>query len=213
VSIVSAIVLLATPAVWLATRPEANVGTPPWVRPLLEPRPRHVATASVLSAIEVHSARLADLEPPPRPPRPVGLRVPELGVDAPIVQVGVQAGGAMEVPRDVDTVGWYRYGSVPGSPGSALLVGHVDSRSQGPGVFIELARLEPGDLVRVRTASGSWRGFEVVSRRLVPKDRLPEGVFGRDGVPSLTLITCGGAFDRDAGHYTHNVLVSAVSRR
>jgi hypothetical protein len=213
VSVVSALVLVGTPVVWMATRTDPNVGTPPWSDPRVERAvPEAPAGKAAWPDVGVHSARLADLEPGPRRPRPIALRIPGLGVDAPIVPVGVEAAGAMEVPSDVDTVGWYRFGSVPGSAGSALLVGHVDSRTQGPGVFLHLAGLEPGDVVRVESMSGTWRTFNVVSRRLVPKDRLPDGVFGREGGPTLTLITCGGAFDRDAGHYTHNLLVSAVTR-
>jgi sortase (surface protein transpeptidase) len=93
-----------------------------------------------------------------------------------------------------------------------LLIGHVDSRVQGPGVFFGLSRLEPGDEIRVRVSGGRWRSFEVVARNLVAKDRLPPSIFTREGDPILTLVTCGGGFDEEAGHYTHNVVVSAVPR-
>jgi sortase (surface protein transpeptidase) len=146
-----------------------------------------------------------------RPPR--RLTIPALGVTAPIVPMGVEPGGTMEVPDDVVTVGWYRFGPSPGLPGSAVLVGHVDSRLEGPGVFFGLTKLQVGDLVRVRVADGGWDSFRVVARALVAKDRLPRGIFTRDGDPVLTLITCGGGFDAAAGRYTHNVVVSAVPAR
>jgi LPXTG-site transpeptidase (sortase) family protein len=116
----------------------------------------------------------------------------------------------MEIPDDVRTVGWYRFGPSPGGPGSAVLVGHVDSRVAGPGVFFRLSSLRQGDEVRVQLAGGRWRAFEVVSRRLVPKDDIPAGAFVRHGRPILTLITCGGGFDPAVGAYTHNVVVAAV---
>ena len=33
--------------------------------------------------------------------------------------------------------------------------------------------------------------------------------FDRTGAPRLVLVTCGGAFRRDIGHYTDNVVVTA----
>ena len=215
VTIVSAFVLVAVPVWWLTTRPDATFGTPPW-----DEQAHHArgATRTVspgeetFPAITVHSARLADLESIHRGRPPLRLGIPALGVDAKIVPLGVEPSGAMEVPEDVATVGWYRFGPAPGAPGSALLAGHVDSREQGAGVFFSLSRLERGDLVRVRTMGTGWRSFEVVSRSLIVKDRLPGAIFARNGAPTLTLITCGGGFDQEAGHYTHNVIVSAVPR-
>jgi sortase (surface protein transpeptidase) len=94
-----------------------------------------------------------------------------------------------------------------------LIAGHVDSRVEGPGVFFDLSRLRPGDSVQVELQGGDRAAFEVVSRSLVAKDRLPPAIFSRGGDPSLTLITCGGSFDQEAGHYLQNVIVTAVPRQ
>ena len=40
----------------------------------------------------------------------------------------------MDLPEDVDRVGWYRFGPAPGADGSAVLAGHVDDAEQGLGV-------------------------------------------------------------------------------
>jgi hypothetical protein len=43
------------------------------------------------------------------------------------------------------------------------------------------------------------------------KGDLPlERYFARDGAPRLTLITCTGPFDRPAGGYRDNLVVTAV---
>jgi sortase (surface protein transpeptidase) len=209
---VSASLLVAIPLWWMATRPEANVGTPPWAAS--DPSRGGVQSTDGVEAstIAVHSARLADLKPAVTASAPLRLGIPALGVSAEIVPVGVERTGSMEVPKDVATVGWYRFGPSPGSAGSSLLIGHVDSRLEGPGVFFGLSTLERGDEIRVRVSGGGWRSFEVVARNLVAKDRLPPGIFAREGDPFLTLVTCGGGFDEEAGHYTHNVVVSAVPR-
>lgn len=166
----------------------------------------------VLAAIGVHSARPADLEPVSLAQPPLRVLIPRVGVNARIIPVSVETTGTMEVPADVRTVGWYRFGPSPGLPGSTVLIGHVDSRAAGPGVFFGLSELEPGDRIRVLSSGRRWESFDVVARNLWEKDRLPEQIFSREGDPVLTLITCGGSFDSAAGRYTHNVVVTAILR-
>jgi Sortase domain len=144
--------------------------------------------------------------------QPVRLRIDSIGVSAPIVPAGVeQDTGLMEVPENVDEVAWYRYGPRPGQPGSAVLAAHVDLAGEGPGVFFDLADIEPGDRILVEFDDGTARSFTVKARTIYLKDELPlDTVFRRDGEPILTLITCGGAFDDSARSYDSNVVAYAV---
>ena len=55
------------------------------------------------------------------------------------------------------------------------------------------------------------RTYRVVAREEYRKTKIPlDRYFARDGKPRLTLITCGGPFDREAGHYRDNIVVTAV---
>jgi sortase (surface protein transpeptidase) len=148
---------------------------------------------------------------PVSPAVPVGVVAESIGVDARVVDVGVDEKGQMAVPLDVATVGWYRFGPGPGAvAGSAVLSGHVDDYEQGRGAFYRLAELAPGEPVRVRLADGTAIDYRVRSVARMPKDELPlDQVFARDGPPVLTLVTCGGAFNRAASVYTENVVVTA----
>ncbi len=61
---------------------------------------------------------------------------------------------------------------VPGLPhaghlGPAIILGHVDSRRFGPGVFYHLAELRPGDSVDVARADGTVARFAVDEVRQV----------------------------------------------
>jgi sortase (surface protein transpeptidase) len=147
----------------------------------------------------------------PAPAPPIRIRVAALGVDAPVTPTGVDAEGGMAVPHDIRTVGWYRFGVGPGAPaGSAVLAGHVDDRVQGLGAFHRLADLAAGSPVQVTLADGTVLGYRVSAVGRVAKPTLPVGeLFARDGPPRLVLVTCGGAFDRAAGGYTDNVVVTA----
>ncbi|WP_182900474.1 class F sortase [Microbispora sp. H10830] len=142
---------------------------------------------------------------------PVMLEIPRIGVRTTLMTLGKNPDGTLEVPPldRVDEAGWYRLGPSPGSPGPAVIAGHVDSK-KGPGVFFRLGDLRPGDTVRISRKDRTQAIFEVDSLESVPKDRFPtRKVYGMVKFPGLRLITCGGAFDTGSGHYRDNVIVYA----
>lgn len=179
-------------------------------------RPSVAAPLASSSAEAAASAREpSDVSPQPEPdlfPVPRSVSIPALDVDARVVPVGLEADGAIEIPDDVDIVGWYELGVPPGADrGSAVLVAHRDGRGQGPGVFYDLGMMDVGDRVRVRDDAGGVLVFEVVARESLRKKGLPyDELFTADGPPRLTLISCGGAYDADRGGYQDNVIVTAV---
>jgi Sortase domain len=141
---------------------------------------------------------------------PVRLRVPGIGVDAPLDRLGLDAAGTLEPPEDVARAGWYAGGPAPGAVGPAVLAGHVDSVS-GPGVFARLRELSPGAAVLVDRGDGTTARFTVTAVARHPKDRFPSAaVYGPTAHRELRLVTCGGAFDRSARSYEDNVVVTAV---
>jgi LPXTG-site transpeptidase (sortase) family protein len=162
-------------------------------------------------SVPVRPGVLPDL-PAEDPILPVGLRMSSIDVEAPIVPTGVnQQTGQMAVPGNVRDVAWYRFGSRPGEPGSAVLAAHVDLARQGPGVFFHLRTVDEGDVVEVEFSDGSVSVFRVEARTVYQKDELPlEKIFAREGTPVLTLITCGGGFSDSSGSYDSNVVVYAV---
>ena len=148
-----------------------------------------------------------------RPARPVRVQIPSIGVDAPLISLGLDSTGALEVPDRFDLAGWWAGGARPGERGPAVIVGHVDSRT-GPAVFFRLRDLRRGDAVVVRRHDGTSVRFIVRSSERYAKDRFPTArVYGATRAPELRLITCSGTFDRSSGHYLDNTVVYAgVSR-
>ncbi len=141
---------------------------------------------------------------------PTSISIPAIGVHATFVQLGLAPDGSVEVPSGVTHVGWYRLGPAPGEIGPALVLGHVDSASSGPGVFFKLGALSNGDRITVTRADGRAASFNVYAVREYPKDDFPAlTVYGNTTDPQLRLITCGGSFDRASGHYRSNVVVFA----
>jgi Sortase domain len=170
---------------------------PPVARPAPIPAPsgRAVLPASLATA--------------PQAARPVWLSVPAIGVRTSLVDLGLNANGTLQVPASTAVAGWFTGSPRPGMVGSAVIAGHVDSRS-GPGIFFWLRTLRPGDRVYVGRADGTMAVFTVTGIRTYAKDQFPTAaVYGPVPDAELRLITCGGVFDRSLGSYLSNVVVFA----
>ncbi|MGH3194170.1 MAG: class F sortase, partial [Streptosporangiaceae bacterium] len=141
---------------------------------------------------------------------PVSLTIPIIGVDTKLITLGLNPNGTLQVPSTTSVAGWYTGGPRPGAIGSAIIVGHVDNKN-GPGVFFRLKQLRRGDKVYVRRADGTLAVFRVTLVQTYLKDHFPtESVYGPTPDAELRLITCGGIFDRAAGHYLSNIIVYAT---
>ncbi|MGW5421077.1 class F sortase [Streptomyces sp. NPDC003943] len=156
-------------------------------------------------------------EPRPQPPpaplgrsRPTTLAVPAITIEAPVVGLDVDASGRLGTPP-VDNprvVGWYANGVTPGERGTAVVVGHRDTRT-GPAIFLNLNSLNPGNTVRVARADGRVAVFTVDRVRTYAKSSFPDSeVYGATTRPELRLLTCGGTFSRKDG-YEANIVVFA----
>ncbi|RPK85035.1 MULTISPECIES: class F sortase [Streptomyces] len=142
---------------------------------------------------------------------PVRVVISRADLSAAVVPVGVRDDGRAEVPTDPAQAGWYRFGPAPGDAhGSAVLIGHVDSRTGELGELAALYDIRAGDRVDVQRGDDTTIAYEIVARRIVKKDRMPADVFRRDGEPVLTLITCAPPYDPDRGGYQSNLIVTAV---
>ena len=144
---------------------------------------------------------------------PVSLSVPAIGISSPLIELGRNADGTVEVPSldDPDSKpGWYRNSPAPGALGPAIILGHVDSRQFGPGVFYSLQNLQAGDTIDVARADGTVAEFVIDSVQSVQKSNFPTlEVYGNLDHSGLRLITCGGEFDPDAQSYESNIIVFA----
>lgn len=138
---------------------------------------------------------------------PVQLRVPAIALDVSLSTLGLNLNGTVEVPTDIQQPGWYRFGPSPGQDGSAVILGHVDSY-QGPAAFFKLRSLVAGDLVDVTLADGVSAQFKVTDVVQYLKTSFPDQlVYAGHGQSTLQLVTCGGTFDSQTGHYLSNIVV------
>ena len=213
-------------AAWVIYEPpvedvgEVAVTTPTEVRPPLPADPPEAEPLpDVAETLFPPAPEGAAPRPDPQPSQvrfeelPSTIRVPAIEVDHPLIPVRLNPNGSMEIPHDVQEIGWFEpQGVLPGDDGTAVLAGHVDSRSQGPGAFYDLRHLDVGDPVTI-TDGDQQQEWVVTARRSYDKNRIPiDDIFVDHGDPRLVLITCGGAFDRTARSYRDNIVVYASLR-
>lgn len=165
--------------------------------------------------------------PGAKPPAALGdrLRIPALGVDAPLGVRQVTKDGGLPKPSRAADVVWYDFGlhpglgGVPGASGNTVLTGRVDSASNdghtgvhyaGPAAFTDLGLVRLGHRIEV------IRGGQTLSYRVVSVDVFSEeeadwrAVFASTPVEMLTLFNSTGEFDTHYVDWADKTVIKAV---
>ncbi|MFD9459555.1 class F sortase [Streptomyces sp. NPDC060027] len=194
VAIASITVVALCSGAWLL-RSGAEPHPPP------QPSPAQAATAG-------DGARSVAPAMPHSPPDRI--RIPAIGVDAPLMGLGLTPQGSLNVPpaEKKNLAGWYEAGTTPGERGTAVVAGHVDN-ADGPAVFYDLGALRKGGTVEVDRLDGSTARFTVDAVEVYDSRAFPDAkVYGAARRPELRVITCGGGYSETTG-YQGNVVVFA----
>jgi len=161
------------------------------------------------------AAAASPAPPPPPPPAPVAIAIPHLDVEAPVVPMGLDADRYPEVPDGPDQVAWYTFTAAPGQSSNAVFAAHVDWVAGMEAIFYRLSELEIDDVITVTLEDGSQLGYRVTGNVAIPYDD-PSVVKAMEGSDKdvITLITCGGTWQRDrsarfGGNYSHRIIVRA----
>jgi len=142
---------------------------------------------------------------------PARLRVPSIGVDAAVEQVGQKADGTMGTPTKFGEVAWYAPGSKPGAAGNAVFAGHVDNALTTAGVFEHLSQLKKGDYITVADATGKTLVYRVSSSTSYAANEAPVAqIFAASGPSQLVLITCTGEWVTSQHQFDQRLVVLAA---
>lgn len=138
---------------------------------------------------------------------PISLRF--AGTTSPVVSVGSDAARNLEIPGDINTLGWWEDGAEPGAgEGFVVITGHATRN--GTAVANTWWSAEPGDEIVVESDQGSLT-YRVVSRKTYDREEVPLARWfpadGPAGPPALALITCADYRD---GSWQANTVVEAV---
>ena len=144
------------------------------------------------------------------------MKIPSIGVDAPVNVRVIGADGQMGVPNGKDDVIWYDFanwagmGGYPGSGGNAVFSGHVDYHPHYEAVFWDLHLVGPGDTIEVDLPDGSAISYAVQwSQQIGPEENF--GTYAaQTGQETITIITCQGTFNSATHQYDHRLVVRGV---
>jgi hypothetical protein len=142
---------------------------------------------------------------------PMTIVIPAVGVDAPVMRLGLNANGTVQVPPldNHNLTGWYDRSVTPGAKGTSVILGHVDDYA-GPSVFYNIKNLRKGDAIDVVRGDGRTAVFAVDGVQKAAKTNFPTSdVYGNVPYPALRLVTCGGPFDANTGEYLDSIVVYA----
>ncbi len=141
---------------------------------------------------------------------PAHVKIPSIGVDANIEEVGEKDDGSMETPKSFQNIGWYTLGPKPGSGGNAVMAGHVNNALTTSGVFEHLSDVKVGDYITVADSTGKTLIYIVTQTAQYNLDSAPtSAIFSQTGPSQLVLITCDGAWDAAAHSYNKRLVVYA----
>lgn len=140
---------------------------------------------------------------------PTRLEITKVKVDAHVIYVGLKKDGTMNAPSNVIDTGWYKYGALPGNSGTAVIDGHLDGLRGEAGVFSELGKLVPGDLIKVTENNGLVVSFVVRETKKYPQTEQPAEVFNSTSGSHLNLITCTGSWNSKEHRFLERLVVFA----
>ncbi len=145
----------ATP---LATAPVFATATPLATAPAAEPS----ATAAPATP------PAAEATPAPRLPATSRIVIPRIGLDSPVVEVGVLPSGEMDTPAFA--AGRLAFSAEAGEPGNVVVAGHNDILGE---VFRRLPELQPGDEFVLYRGPAAFR-YRVETRVIVREEGASE---------------------------------------
>lgn len=147
----------------------------------------------------------------PSAPRSLSIPAIGLGLDS-VIELGQTSYGAMEVPGNAGTVGWFTQSKTPGERGVCVLAGHIRFAHER-GAFYQLAELSPGDIVNVTRQDGSSAEFTVYRVESHPDatggQARAAGTAATGDTPELRLVTGGARFDSLPGEHVNELIVFA----
>ncbi len=123
--------------------------------------------------------------------------------------------GAFQDPTTSEQVAWYKDTAKLGEDGNIVMAGHLNYWGDPEGVFYSLNQVKEGDQIVVTAEDGTVYRYEVIAvSQQVANSRTLRAITQPTDEPTLTLITCGGAWDPSIQSYLHRTVVRRrVGRR
>ena len=156
------------------------------------------------------------------------VRIANANVDAPLTLRKVGLDGQMPDPEGSDDLAIYDFsawpgkGGAPGKGGNTVLAGHVDSGRKAckngtipppcQAVLWDLSKLKLGDEITINYGGQTFT-YVVASNQPVSATNGPwDQIVSSTAQESITIITCGGDFNRATGEYSNRQVMTATRK-
>lgn len=172
---------------------------------LLAGQPPSLSAHQISATAAVSAASTSSMK---KPSVPFRLTIPSIGVNAPLIRLGLNKERRLQVPGNAHTAGWFTGAPRPGQVGPAVIAAHVHYNDR-IGAFARLSQVKINDRVFVAGKDGKKVAFVITRVARFQKNRFPTSlVYGNITYPGLRLITCEG-FDSKSDTYRDNLVVFA----
>ena len=153
---------------------------------------------------------------PPRIARkgvmPISMKIEKAQVDSQIETAAIEDGVMLD-PSGPYVVAWYEDTGMLGQDTNSIFAGHLDYYDVGEAVFFHLALLAENDTIEITGEDETVFTYAVEWARNYTMEELDsttiQEIVGKTKTEYITLITCGGEFDFDAGLYKERFVVRA----
>ncbi len=145
--------------------------------------------------------------------KPRKISIPGVNVEGYIQLVGTTPEKRIAVPNNIHFAGWFVSSSPPGQKGNSIIDGHVSGR-YADAIFKNLQKVQRGQTIDIQMGDESTiHIYSVVSVQQVPEAQSQAAIFDESadgGKALLTLITCGGSFDKKTEQFADRIIVKAA---
>jgi sortase (surface protein transpeptidase) len=172
--------------------------------------PTSITVAAAPSVVKPTAQTVAAYSVPPTHPKYIA--IPALGItNTPIFKLGLLQSGAIATPDNIYDTGWYDGSSLPGATGAMFMYGHVSSW-RAEGIFYNLKKLKPGQLITITTGDNTTYTYKMVSAQVYSYNNVAMNqVLApiNPNVPGLNLMTCTGSVIKGTSEFTQRLVVFA----
>jgi hypothetical protein len=151
---------------------------------------------------------------------PASVDIPKINAHSTLEPLGLDAHNALATPDLKRPLQAYYYcivdqdpgkicssGVLPGQPGPAVILAHIDGNKQ-KGLFHDLGRLTIGDTATVTLKDGTVLTFQTYKVLDPAKTEFPtQVVYQATNVPEVRFISCDGPFVGGSAGYKNNRIV------
>jgi LPXTG-site transpeptidase (sortase) family protein len=166
-----------------------------------------IGTKNVPSSVKPSPKAIAAYNVPPTLPK--YLIIPAINVKARVYKLYTNAQDQIEAPDNIYDTGWYTGSSLPGQPGAMFIDGHVSSWT-ADGVFYNLKKLKPGDIIQVQR--GDNKVYTYVVNKLIDYGNTNVNMTQalspiNPNTSALNLMTCTGSVISGTSEFNQRLVV------